>query len=449
MLVLAKMAEPHQLLTLLVMMIVGLMGRCQGNDQARACSNALADIGIDQKTLKNAVGHGIHSITVRDIRYYFEPTFPESNSVPTVNPIFDSRFPVLPFAPLGSEAATPGMRVLDEVMSHDDGTDNYLIQGLSRMEKIAHGMHMLEVWQETSQEYQKVRLNPPNGAVCSCITDDRANGLFDHLETISTVLKNWSNATALNQLYGVEGSSNDFRKVQKKFHDYHFGYNSNDFPGGLNKRSANQDDSGRRPGHLNYSYDRFEDSAPAGGSDPQKPGHLNYSYDKFVSKAREGGSDLQRPGHLNYGYAPFVSNESPRTPDLKKPGHLNYGYASFESNESPRTSDFGNWGPGHLNYRDYGLNGNEKKTARSQDFNLQYNRYNNYPFKYDNGASEEKTTEYDQEPNNHIARMEMEKMPTLQDQESWAKWKVMLEESKMKHDENRQLALYLFCKARN
>ena len=73
------------------------------------------------------------------------------------------------------------------------------------MEKIAHGMHMLEVWQATSQEYQKVRSNPPNGAVCSCITDDRANGLFDHLETISTVLKNWSNATALNQLYGTQG----------------------------------------------------------------------------------------------------------------------------------------------------------------------------------------------------------------------------------------------------
>merc|ERR1719282_423657 len=399
MLVLAKMVEPYQLL---VMMVVGLMGGC--DSQSVHCSNALADVGIDQKTFKNAVGHGFHSITVRDIRYYFEPSFPESNTVPTVNPIFDARFPVLPFAPLGAEAATPGMRILDEVMSKDDGSDNYLIQGLSRMEKIAHGMHMLEVWQATSQEYQKVRSNPPNGAVCSCITDDRANGLFDHLETISTVLKNWSNATALNQLYGTQGSSRDFRRVQKKFHNYDFGYRTN-YPNGLSflsKRSVDQDDSVRKPGHLNYrDYGLKDDSS-------RKPGHLNYSYDKFENNEGQtsGGSDRKKPGHLNYS--------------------------------------------------DYGLKGTGKKSAGVEDFNLPYNRYTDYPFRYDqagNGVQEERLTKYgynyDQEREDGNGGMEMEKMPTLQDQESWAKWKVMLEESKMKQDENRQLAIYIYCKARS
>ena len=31
------------------------------------------------------VGHGIHSLTVQDIRNFFEPTATENNSVPTVN----------------------------------------------------------------------------------------------------------------------------------------------------------------------------------------------------------------------------------------------------------------------------------------------------------------------------------------------------------------------------
>ena len=50
------------------------------------------------------------------------------------------------YAPLGGDFFTPGMRVMDEIFGNDDGTDNYLFQGLTRSEKLTHGMHMLEVW---------------------------------------------------------------------------------------------------------------------------------------------------------------------------------------------------------------------------------------------------------------------------------------------------------------
>ena len=42
---------------------------------------------------------------------------------------------------------TPGMAVLDLVLSNDAGDDSYMIQGLTPMEKVAHGMHMIEMWQ--------------------------------------------------------------------------------------------------------------------------------------------------------------------------------------------------------------------------------------------------------------------------------------------------------------
>ena len=52
------------------------------------CSIVLAATGLNQMDLMYGAGHGIHSITVRDIRYYFDPDFPEENDIPTINPDF-------------------------------------------------------------------------------------------------------------------------------------------------------------------------------------------------------------------------------------------------------------------------------------------------------------------------------------------------------------------------
>ena len=50
---------------------------------------------------------------------------------------------------------TPGMAVLDLVLSNDAGDDSYMIQGLTPMEKVAHGMHMIEMWQVLDLFIQK------------------------------------------------------------------------------------------------------------------------------------------------------------------------------------------------------------------------------------------------------------------------------------------------------
>ena len=74
-----------------------------------------------------------------------------------VNPYFSENH-TLPYAPLGSQYETPGMGVLDLIMTHDDGNDTYMAHGLSKLEKLAHGMHMLELWHKTSKVYNELSI---------------------------------------------------------------------------------------------------------------------------------------------------------------------------------------------------------------------------------------------------------------------------------------------------
>ena len=179
-------------LTLLVLTIA-----LTGINAEETCTEILAGANLDLSMLIHAAGHGIHSITVRDIRYYFDPVFPEDNSIPTVNPDFDNTDEtVLRSAPLGSDAGTPGMRVFDQIMSHGD---NFMVgPGLSHLERIAHGMHMNELWQRTSLAYRQVESIPPSPEVCSCVNDDEGNGLLDHLGTISDILRSWTTRSMCN-----------------------------------------------------------------------------------------------------------------------------------------------------------------------------------------------------------------------------------------------------------
>jgi len=158
---------------------------------AHDCPTVFADNRINQTIMVEAVAHGIHSITVKDIRYYFDSNFPEANNIPTVNPDFTQNH-TLPSAPFGSQYETPGMGVLDIIMSHDDGSDQYMAHGASRLEKIAHGMHMLELWHKASQVYGQ--LNDVGDDLCSCLTDEAGNGILNELVFISNYMRKFGEA---------------------------------------------------------------------------------------------------------------------------------------------------------------------------------------------------------------------------------------------------------------
>jgi len=180
------------------------------------CSAVLAASGLNQTDMMFGAGHGIHSITVRDIRYYFDPDFPEENEIPTVNPDFRGDL-IKESAPLGGDFFTPGMRAMNEIYANDDGTDNYMIQGLTRAEKMTHAMHMLEVWQIAGMIYKKIQADPPTKEVCSCTIDEDGYGLIDHLLQISNFLRHFGNKTADPNLDSRELETDNRRRRRYRY----------------------------------------------------------------------------------------------------------------------------------------------------------------------------------------------------------------------------------------
>ena len=165
------------------------------------CPSIMTLAGFNTSVLAKAASHGIHSITVKDIRRYFDTSFPKVNDIPTVNSKLDDRDLVLPSAPFGSEFETPGMGIMDRVLSNDDGSDNFMIQGLTPMEKIAHGMHMIELWEKASHDLKKIKADPPSSKVCSCAVDETGNGMLEELNNIAMTLRTFSDQHRTNMCF--------------------------------------------------------------------------------------------------------------------------------------------------------------------------------------------------------------------------------------------------------
>jgi len=174
-----------------------------------SCYDDATAAGINASAFHLDVAHGIHSMTVEDIKYYFDSSIPDQMSIPTVNFNLSGQH-VLLSPPLGSEFSTPGMRLFDLVLSNDDGKDHFMVQGLSRMEKIAHGMHMLELWHKTSKVYEQIKANLPHEKICSCLTDEDGNGILAALEDISIYLRKFSGEEEMrNNQIEEDPSSNE------------------------------------------------------------------------------------------------------------------------------------------------------------------------------------------------------------------------------------------------
>jgi len=210
------------------------------------CPPIFAANGINQTIMVEAVAHGIHSITVKDIRYYFDSSFPETNNIPTVNPDFTQNH-TLASAPFGSQYETPGMGVLDLIMSHDDGSDHYMAHGASRLEKIAHGMHMLELWHKASQVYDQ--LSDVGNDLCSCLTDEAGNGILNELVFISNYMRKFGEAD--NDVdHSSSGTEREAALPEMRNGCYRYRRCPNRYQA-LAKRTAEERDAGDALPHLN------------------------------------------------------------------------------------------------------------------------------------------------------------------------------------------------------
>jgi len=161
----------------------------KGNDPAPdkpiSCEESFTNNGLNYSTFHQGVAHGIHSLSLEEIRYFFKPDAPENNKIPTANIDFRSEDLINSNAPLwGYEDRfdTWALKIMDWFMLNDK--PYILMKGTSTVEKIAHQYHMQEVYTRASKMYKDLVLNPPvDPKVCTCSNDVTANGVLDEVKT--------------------------------------------------------------------------------------------------------------------------------------------------------------------------------------------------------------------------------------------------------------------------
>ena len=91
--------------------------------EAQSCSAVFADHGMNYTAFHKGVAHGVHALSLEEIRYFFQAEAPEENLIPTVNTDFRQvNSPVLFNAPLwgySERFLTWSLKILDFFMLHD------------------------------------------------------------------------------------------------------------------------------------------------------------------------------------------------------------------------------------------------------------------------------------------------------------------------------------------
>lgn len=104
------------------------------------------------------IAHGVHSLTLPDIHYYF-PSNKSEIIMPTVNADLLSFEPII-YKPLDFEHSfeTPALRVIDLVLSHMN-SPHYDMRLYTDLEKVVHAAHMQDIWQDAGKEYMKLQVS--------------------------------------------------------------------------------------------------------------------------------------------------------------------------------------------------------------------------------------------------------------------------------------------------
>jgi len=169
-------------------LIVGSVSLVLGSDPS--CGDIFAINGLNSSSFAAGVAHGLHSLSLEELRYYFEEDAPEDNNIPTANINLKDDEAVLDHVPLrGFEDRfnTWSLKIMDWYMLNNN--KNIFQKGLNVMEKIIHQYHMHEVFQKASVIYKDLSGNPPSSELCDCITDEEFNGIHEELNHIAEELR--------------------------------------------------------------------------------------------------------------------------------------------------------------------------------------------------------------------------------------------------------------------
>jgi len=155
-------------------------------DDQETCIAAAEQAGVHYRNFKYNVAHMIHSLTVEDVRFFFDETFPVANDIPTVNLNLTGPA-VLPHTPsYPSKFKFPLGSTLDRILLNNDDPNTFSDRGRTTLEELSHAAHMLEMLYTTSKVYKGLDDIDVN-TVCPCLVDEAANGIIEVLEFIAKV----------------------------------------------------------------------------------------------------------------------------------------------------------------------------------------------------------------------------------------------------------------------
>ena len=86
------------------------------------CSDVFYEHGRDFSTFNKGVAHGIHSLSLEEIRHFFKAEATEENGIPTVNTDFRAENSILYNAPLwgyNDRFTTWSLKIMDFFMLND------------------------------------------------------------------------------------------------------------------------------------------------------------------------------------------------------------------------------------------------------------------------------------------------------------------------------------------
>jgi hypothetical protein len=161
---------------------------------SRTCREIFEDNGLNYTTFSLGAAHGLHSISLEEIRYFFDAEAPEINKIPVINTDFRSEQSLLFNAPLwgfSDRFSTWSLKIMDFIMLNDK--PYFLEQGVNTLEKIVHQFHMHEIYEQASVIYQELKSDPPvDPDFCPCVNDVTANGILEDLARFAKKLKYFS-----------------------------------------------------------------------------------------------------------------------------------------------------------------------------------------------------------------------------------------------------------------
>merc|ERR1719431_799756 len=151
-----------------------------------SCGETFANLGV-YTNFSSAVAHVVHSITVEDIKHFFDVSLGPENGIPNANTDLgagDDDIILLhaPSRPGDPNIKSPGFYTFTQTMDHMGDPEFGMKENV--LARMAHNFRMHEMWTKVNVETEKFGAVSIDPAVCGCALDVQGNGVVDDLEQI-------------------------------------------------------------------------------------------------------------------------------------------------------------------------------------------------------------------------------------------------------------------------